>query len=378
MGDRFPAVVACAVALTVSVVAATPSIAQTPSFTLLGIPQGLEGSTGRAISADGTAAAGDSVSRGFVWSRNGGRNDFGLSAPFPSTSYGISGNGQVVVGGGTGGLPPRPAYRWTQAGGYQSIGSAGFTGADAYDASFDGSVIVGIAQNGIDAATTHAFRWTQASGMQILTNQLSRSLAVSGNGAMVVGGTYGSGPDRAFVWSASVGMQFLPNVGGSGDAEASAINFDGSIIAGRSGLGGSVATMWINGVASELSVSIPSAEFVPNGVSDDGAVVTGRFQSQTLGFVPGVWTAATGAILLTDYLEAHGVDVPPGVSIRTVSGLSADGKSFVGTARAPEFPTGQAYVAAIPAPAGALVFAVSSVFALRRRRGRGTEVLTCH
>lgn len=268
----------------------------------------------------------------------------------------------MVVGGSEFG---GPAFRWTAAGGYQSLGTAGFSAAQANDASFDGSVIAGVVAS---PGVQRAFRWTQAEGMQPIPNTTassSRALAVSGDGRSIVGGTYT--PDRAFVWTAAGGTQFLPNIGGSGAAEASAVNFDGSIIVGKSGLGGSVATMWSGGVATELLSPIANSEFKPNGLSEDGSVVTGMFLLPGLVIEPGVWTAATGAVLFEDFVAGHGVPIPNGVSLVSCNGVSSDGRSFVGTATGPGF-FGQAYVLTIPSPSAVATLGIAALVAIRRRR----------
>ena len=80
-------------------------------------------------------------------------------------------DGSVVVGATD--LPPNGpitvpghAFRWTQAGGMQDLGSLGAgLGSGATAVSADGSVVVGIAT--VSGGGTHAFRWTSQAECRI-------------------------------------------------------------------------------------------------------------------------------------------------------------------------------------------------------------------
>lgn len=321
------------------------------------------------LSADGRSAGGyvGSVAfgtTGFLWTADGGRNDFGISVTTNTTRVlGISGDGLTVVGGGPNStdLP----FRWSATGGYQSLGTIpGFANIGATDANYDGSIIVGTADNGVGGTT--AFRWTQAGGMQPLGGG-TRAYAVSGNGGAVVGDFTGSG---SFVWTVANGLQSLTGLDGTPSTNARAVNHDGSIIVGTSISPSFVTstTMWVNGVAIELVNDIPSTRFTPFGVSDDGTVVAGDLGGSGSGLHrTAVWTVATGTVPLTQYLSANGVSLPEGINLGSCTAISADGLSFAGYTTNTPFGI-QGWVATVPTPGVLSIAGIVGCFAARRRR----------
>jgi probable HAF family extracellular repeat protein len=109
-----------------------------------------------------------------------------------SWAYGISGDGEVIVGAVDTGSSRVP-FRWTQSGGMVDVGSLAIPDGVANDANFDGSVIVG------DDDAGHATVWTQPNGMRfvadVLTDagidmsdwNLQTAQGVSADGEIVVG-----------------------------------------------------------------------------------------------------------------------------------------------------------------------------------------------
>jgi len=134
------------------------------------------GSTGSFLSADGSVVAGasrspDSGSEAFRWTSAGGMVGLGdlPGGTFRSRAYGISPDGNTVVGSATG-AGGAEAFRWTQATGMQGLGNLpGLTDCQALDASSGGQIIVGICAP-FGAST--AFIWTAAGGMQELRGYL--------------------------------------------------------------------------------------------------------------------------------------------------------------------------------------------------------------
>ena len=154
-----------------------------------------------------------------------------------SEASGISANGSVVVGQsdiGIGGSITH-AFRWTQAGGMEDLGTLGGAWSAAYGVSVDGSVVVGWAQNA--SGDWRAFRWTASGGMQdlgTLGGDESEARGVSADGSVVVGKAQNaSGAWRAFRWTASGGMQDLGTLPGSYASEARGVSADGSVVVGE-------------------------------------------------------------------------------------------------------------------------------------------------
>ncbi|MBN9422678.1 MAG: hypothetical protein BGO63_02550 [Candidatus Accumulibacter sp. 66-26] len=135
---------------------------------------------------------------------------------FLSSAYGVNAAGDVAVGyfmtSLMGGISH--AFRWTQATGMIDLGtlSTGNAGRSvAYGVSAAGDVVVGWSD--INAGGRHAFRWTQATGMIDLgtmaankTDGSSTAWGVNADGNVVVGeaqlGVYSS---RAFRWTLNSG-----------------------------------------------------------------------------------------------------------------------------------------------------------------------------
>ena len=128
-------------------------------------------------------------------------------------ALGVSADGRVVVGYSNDYFVRMHAFRWTQATGMQDLGALpGGSWSEAYGVSADGSVVVGYAYNA--AGRLRAFRWTQATGMQVLGTlpggDRSVALDVSADGSIVVGGAANAaGQRRAFRWTAAGGVEDL-------------------------------------------------------------------------------------------------------------------------------------------------------------------------
>lgn len=163
-----------------------------------------------AVSGDGSAITGYGSSvrgfEGFRWTAAGGLTGFtdGSATFLYTMPWGISGDGQTVVGAGSVGSFRVEAPRTV----LQSIGDGG-----AYGASWDGSVIVG--QRGA-AGNYQAFRWTSETGQVGLGSLFgffsSSAMATSADGAVIAGYSDSSAGRQAVVWTAQTGMQRLFDV----------------------------------------------------------------------------------------------------------------------------------------------------------------------
>lgn len=178
------------------------------------------------------------------------------------------------------------AFRWSQGAGFQELGPTAYF---ANDVNADGSVIVG------QTTTGNAFRWTAAGGVQDLGrlpgDTGSMATGVSADGSMIVGistsnfGFVGRGgtanqtkfdvkPSRAFVWTQAGGMQDLTqlliaggvNLNGNRLAAATCITADGEWI-GVAAPDPNNSFETIGGFAS-LTVSLSGADFDGDGTVD--------------------------------------------------------------------------------------------------------------
>lgn len=193
----------------------------------------LSGSSGQysrayGVSGDGTVVVGISGSssgdRAFRWTQTAGMSSLGtLNGYGASAANAASYDGSVIVGTaftqGEGGDNPSQAFRWTNN---VMTGLGYLTGGDRSGAnavSADGKVVVGWSRTTTNAMSTNAFRWTQPTGMQKVTDWLSANnvtvtpgwtlldaTGVSATGKVVVG--YGENPDGVIeAWVARVGEE---------------------------------------------------------------------------------------------------------------------------------------------------------------------------
>lgn len=183
------------------------------------------------------------TSEAFAWSPATGKVSLGLlpgGVPGGSTAFGVSAEGNYVVGvSSTGVVPsiPEEAFRWSLGGGMEGLGTihGASSTSEARAASRHGAVVVGV--DNFDAPSfpggsgRRAFRYTDESGMQDLGVPAeydngygsSEAVDVSENGRVVVGTAHrGANPlafepyyvdqSQPFRWSPETGMQGLGNL----------------------------------------------------------------------------------------------------------------------------------------------------------------------
>ncbi len=167
-----------------------------------------------------------------------------------SIAYGVNSAGDVVVGfsipvGSSG----THAFRWTQTTGMTDLGTlqANNTGNSvAYDVNAAGNVVVG--DTFYSGASAHAFRWTQASGMSDLgtlandkTTGQSFAYGVNAAGDVVVGQADNGTAQHAFRWTLNAGSSTQGTMtdlgtlaaGNGGSSIARDVNAAGDVVVGQ-------------------------------------------------------------------------------------------------------------------------------------------------
>ncbi len=250
---------------------------------------------------------------------------------FFSAVFGISGDGQVVVGwsDSTSDHQAREAFRWTASEGMVGLNNPGFDPAvysRAIAASHDGSVIVG--------SRDSAFLWTAEGGMVFLDDLTPGVLnpfaarGVSADGSVIVGNTFSFAATEAFRWTAqsgTVGLGFLSNV--ILDSGASAVSANGLIVTGQSMTPPDVEAIRWNaktgmiGLGGLTALPLGFSYALGFGISADGSTIVG--QARTVEFEEAFrWTAEIG-------LES--IDPLRGTTFfSTARDVSADGSIIVG------------------------------------------------
>ncbi len=264
------------------------------------------------------------------------------------------------------------AFRWSGPGTFQLLGTlANFSRSRGNGVSGDGSIVVGESFEPT-GEFGQAFRWTPGGGMQGLgylrpgADTYSTAQAVSRDGSTIVGWSHSAGLGRsdAFRWTAGGGMQALPGLDASPSSLAYGVNFDGSIVVGYAGLGRAV--MWRNGQAINLGAPAGWRSAVAQCVNDAGSVVGGWGYDGVGAQLACAWTPATGMVPLADYLTSNGVTIPTGWRLADCTGISANGRTFVGRGADGSF--SQGFIATVPSPGSLSVAIVGMGLAFRRRR----------
>jgi probable HAF family extracellular repeat protein len=241
-----------------------------------------------------------------------------------SYAYAVSRDGQVVIGRSFG---PNfaHAFRWSQAHGMEDLGyipNASWRQIEfwPYGVSDDGTVVVGGDNDSINFEN-HGFRWQLGCGMEDLgslyesypLSPYTLAMAVSGDGQIVVGRT----TDGGFRWDPVHHMQLVPGLIDAGNGRADAITRDGSAIVGLATNG---VHLWRDGVGDQLIIPESDYSFFPHSMSDDALVVMGDDQSGLTNDRTVRWTSLAGVQHLPG--PAQGGSSP--------GSLSADGIVTVG------------------------------------------------
>lgn len=249
---------------------------------------------------------------------------------FFSYSFGVSGNGAVVVGQSTSASVGQ-AVSWS--GGALTINALGSLPAlpwsFAASANFDGSVIVGTA--GIGSLVNGHVGFRRVGGVNVPVGDLfggemlSEAWGVSNDGGVVVGRSFSTNGYEAFRWTQAGGMVGLGDLaGGEFGSDARACSSDGSVVVGRAvSDNGIEAFRWTQASGMVGLGDLLGGLFVSYAYdcSADGSVVVGYSQSAS-GDEAFRWTQGSGMVGLGD-LAGGGFS-------SVASACSADGRVVVG------------------------------------------------
>jgi probable HAF family extracellular repeat protein len=274
---------------------------------------------------------------------------------FRSGATGVSADGSIVIGiTSTSLFPYNEAFRW-QDGVMTGLGDlpGGSPYSYANGVSADGNVVVGTS---VSASGTEGFRWQDGvmTGLGDLPGGYVDGSAfdVSADGNVIIGkGTSTSGQE-AFRWVGGVmtGLGDLP--GGVFDSVASSVSADGTVVVGAShGASGTEAFRLQGGIITGLGKLAGSVTSSASDVSADGSIVVGSSTFSSGGFFDEaiIWTAAGGMQKLLDVLAAQGATGLSGWILRTASAVSPDGFTIVGYGINPAGQT-EAYRARLNSP----------------------------
>jgi uncharacterized membrane protein len=321
-----------------------------------------------ALSYDGTIAALGDRRTGDVYLYDVASGTKVKKDPVGDPSYNLltsmSGDGKrllAYIGDQSAGVKT-DASLWEAGKGWKSLGTiAGYQGCDndrssGFELNQDGSVAVGMLWE--NCSTTHAFRWTDASGQGVFTPLqhlgvgYDRATVVSADGS-VAGGFSQQGPmvDRSpAIWFAdNTGLLLDPAKTIRGEVHA--ITRDGTMVAGTWNTQG---FYWTKEKGVQLIGKLPGqgdadSVYVRN-ISDDKKLIFGSsgdaFNGVAYAFV---WTEAGGMQKLQDIAVQHGVTLPVGWHMSHVMSASADGTVTLGVLTSGQLY--QSFVLTLPASA---------------------------
>ncbi len=251
----------------------------------------------------------------------------------------ISPNQAFVVGAASEGGPVAP-ISWTGSGGVDFLDRLDPNRSAAARGVSDGGIAVGYSETILGR---QAARWNpdgSVAGLGDLDGGLflSEALAISADGTTIVGLGVANLDDQAVRWGADLQIESLGRVDGyTAASRANAVSADGTSIVGRAS----------------------------SGPSDPDP-----FQNTAF-----LWTESEGMQNLAVLLATSGLDLA-GWTLEDATGISADGRSIVGTAIDPSGVT-RGYLAVIPEPSFALLLGLGLAGlagSQRHARGRQTGV----
>jgi probable HAF family extracellular repeat protein len=257
-------------------------------------------------------------------------------SPRPETrANAISYDGSVVVG-----LTHFGAFRWTEDAGIEALGFLpGCSYSSALAMGGDGSTVVGYSAPNENGSGAHAFRWTEAGGMQDLGP--GGAIAISGDGSVIVVGHS--------LWTSDSGMVDLDTYLSARGVDLTGwvlwdpkLSYDGSVIVGNGTYYGQQrgwvavvpepATLWAAlSCTGLLAGRRRSRRQNPSNGRAAPANRTAASCSQRSANIATIALVSLLACATTRAASITSLGVLPGVTASFASAVSADGSAVVGT-----------------------------------------------
>lgn len=223
---------------------------------------------------------------------------------------------------------------WVNRGGLVPTGWDGSV-SSTWGMSTNGNTIVGLGF--LTAANAHAVKWDEAGGMidlgSMVPGRSSRANAINAAGTIIVGWQdEPTGTRSGAKWQDGV-ESFITDNNGNNVGEAGGISADENTI-----IGAANPNPYVWNAASGLTyITHPNASFSfkggATGISADGKKVIGYYRAFGAPPMSGegfIWTAATGRINLNDYAASLGI-ATNGVTMGLPLAISQDGKKIAGS-----------------------------------------------
>jgi uncharacterized membrane protein len=248
------------------------------TITVLPTAAGTTGAIARGVDDQGNAAGNDfpaSSSRAVLWPRTGGFSMLSCTGETGrATVYGISANGQAVVGNRTG-IQPAKSGVWRPGGCREDLPPlAAGAGSIASAVNGEGTIVGGTASLAA-AEEYYPVRWTRVSGQwQVHQLDQRQGAAYGANatgdlaGLVEVSCSAAGGCQRAMIWYAGGSTRQLGTLGGS-NSWARDINAAGEVVGVSSTSSGGVGYFWSVAAGMRQLPSSGGANAV-SGIRADG------------------------------------------------------------------------------------------------------------
>lgn len=347
---------------------ATSAPAAPPAYYALGSSRTVSG-----LSADGTVAAAYTSGASFYrWTPGGGIVSIGGVASAGQAK--VSNDGTRICGmtlNSATNLREMSYYdsvtnSWTPLGGIG--GSSGGEASSGWGISGDGQSVVGLGW--VSAGSAHGIHWRNGTMTDLgstVPGRSTRANAANYDGSVIVGWQDGAtGFRQAAVWNNGV-QTLIYDSNNNPVSEASAVDAAGYYVTGI-GASGQQAWRWNPDTGYEAlgTLGIPGGRGYGSGITTDGRTIVGfeRPFGPPLTGQGFLWREGEGMVNLTSYAISKGVPIPTGTVLALPLAISADGSTVAGVTN-----TNQGFVVVFPEPAaiGGLVSILGVIAAFRRR-----------